>query len=233
MLVLSRRESERIRLGDSIVVTVVKVAGDRVRLGIEAPSDVLVLRDELERRGGRPAVAARTRHSGRIAVVADVTETTPWQRPRAGCLQQCEETSVPRHICAGGNASSIGIANAVRSRARTDRAGQTAVVRPVLGVPQRLSLQHPLSQNIDFRTRTGGCIGRGEVVCLFGREILVVSTLQNCLKHVSHHKLLPRKTNSLPQPPPNDIRRSRRHRWGGLPNRRGTAGVGRGRNIRT
>ena len=51
MLVLSRRESERIRLGDSIVVTVVKVAGDRVRLGIEAPADVLVLREELERRG--------------------------------------------------------------------------------------------------------------------------------------------------------------------------------------
>lgn len=48
MLVLSRRESERIRLGDSIVVTVVRVAGDRVRLGIEAPADVLVLRDELE-----------------------------------------------------------------------------------------------------------------------------------------------------------------------------------------
>jgi carbon storage regulator len=49
MLVLSRRETERIKLGDSIVVTVVKVAGDRVRLGIEAPSDVLVLRGELER----------------------------------------------------------------------------------------------------------------------------------------------------------------------------------------
>ena len=50
MLVLSRRESEQIKLGDSIVVTVVKVAGDRVRLGIEAPSDMLVLRGELERR---------------------------------------------------------------------------------------------------------------------------------------------------------------------------------------
>jgi len=49
MLVLSRRESERIRLGDSIVLTVVKVAGDRVRLGIEAPADVLILRDELQR----------------------------------------------------------------------------------------------------------------------------------------------------------------------------------------
>ena len=50
MLVLSRRERERIKLGDSIVVTVVRVAGDRVRLGIEAPPEVLVLRDELEPR---------------------------------------------------------------------------------------------------------------------------------------------------------------------------------------
>jgi carbon storage regulator len=48
MLVLSRRESERIRLGDSIVVTVVHVGGGRVRLGIEAPADVRVLRGELE-----------------------------------------------------------------------------------------------------------------------------------------------------------------------------------------
>jgi len=48
MLVLSRKEAQRIRVGDSIVVTVVKIAGDKVRVGIEAPSDVLVLRDELE-----------------------------------------------------------------------------------------------------------------------------------------------------------------------------------------
>ena len=47
MLVLSRREHERIRLGDSIVVTVVRLTGDKVRLGIEAPPDVVVLRDEL------------------------------------------------------------------------------------------------------------------------------------------------------------------------------------------
>ena len=50
MLLLSRRESQRIKLGDSIVVTVVRVAGDRVRLGIEAPLDVIVLREELEPR---------------------------------------------------------------------------------------------------------------------------------------------------------------------------------------
>ena len=48
MLVLSRKQSQRIRLGDSIVITVVRVAGDKVRLGIEAPRDMVVLRDELE-----------------------------------------------------------------------------------------------------------------------------------------------------------------------------------------
>jgi carbon storage regulator len=48
MLVLSRREGERVKLGDSIVVTVIGVSGDKVRLGIKAPSDVLVLREELE-----------------------------------------------------------------------------------------------------------------------------------------------------------------------------------------
>jgi len=50
MLVLSRKETQRIRLGDSIVVTIVKISGDKVRVGIEAPADVLVLRDELEAR---------------------------------------------------------------------------------------------------------------------------------------------------------------------------------------
>lgn len=54
MLVLSRRENERIRLGESIVVTVVRVSGDRVRLGIEAPSEVAILRDELEMFQRRP-----------------------------------------------------------------------------------------------------------------------------------------------------------------------------------
>ena len=55
MLVLSRKERERIRLGDSIVVTVVRVAGDRVRLGIEAPREMVVLRDEVETKVSAPA----------------------------------------------------------------------------------------------------------------------------------------------------------------------------------
>ena len=48
MLVLSRKESEKIMLGESIVLTIVRVTGDRVRLGIEAPDDMLILRKELE-----------------------------------------------------------------------------------------------------------------------------------------------------------------------------------------
>ena len=48
MLVLSRRENERLRLGDSIVLTIIRIAGDKVRIGVEAPSDLLILREELE-----------------------------------------------------------------------------------------------------------------------------------------------------------------------------------------
>ncbi len=48
MLVLSRKESEKIMLGDEIVLTIVRVSGDRVRLGIQAPSDMLILRHELD-----------------------------------------------------------------------------------------------------------------------------------------------------------------------------------------
>jgi carbon storage regulator len=47
VLVLSRKEGERIRLGEAIVITVVRVAGDKVRVGIDAPDGVRILRDEL------------------------------------------------------------------------------------------------------------------------------------------------------------------------------------------
>jgi carbon storage regulator len=53
MLVLSRKESQRIKLGDSITVTVIKISGDKVRLGIEAPTSLVVLREELEPRESR------------------------------------------------------------------------------------------------------------------------------------------------------------------------------------
>jgi len=47
MLVLTRKQNEKIRIGSSIVITVVRMKGKAVRLGIEAPSDVNILRGEL------------------------------------------------------------------------------------------------------------------------------------------------------------------------------------------
>jgi len=50
MLVLTRRVNERIVIGDDVTVTVLEVRGDQVRLGIEAPRDVKVLREEVLQR---------------------------------------------------------------------------------------------------------------------------------------------------------------------------------------
>ena len=47
MLVLSRQRDESIIIGDHIVVTVVDIRGDKVRLGIEAPKEVPVHRQEV------------------------------------------------------------------------------------------------------------------------------------------------------------------------------------------
>lgn len=47
MLVLARRVGEKIFIGDSITITVVEIDRGRVRLGIEAPKDVPIKRDDL------------------------------------------------------------------------------------------------------------------------------------------------------------------------------------------
>ena len=47
MLVLTRKYQEKIRIGDNITITVLRMKGKSVRLGIEAPSDVPVVRGEL------------------------------------------------------------------------------------------------------------------------------------------------------------------------------------------
>jgi carbon storage regulator CsrA len=51
MLVLTRKHQEKIRIGDHIVITVLKTKGKTVRLGIEAPTEVPVIRGELSFEG--------------------------------------------------------------------------------------------------------------------------------------------------------------------------------------
>ena len=47
MLVLSRQRDESIIIGDNIKITIVDIRGDKVRLGIEAPKEVPVHREEV------------------------------------------------------------------------------------------------------------------------------------------------------------------------------------------
>lgn len=50
MLVLTRKIGESIVIGDSISVTVLMIQGDKVRIGVDAPKDVLVNRQEVQDR---------------------------------------------------------------------------------------------------------------------------------------------------------------------------------------
>jgi carbon storage regulator len=47
MLVLTRKVGERIRIGDKVTLVVVKITGNVVRLGVEAPPDYSIARQEL------------------------------------------------------------------------------------------------------------------------------------------------------------------------------------------
>ena len=47
MLVLSRKKNESIVINDDITIVVVEIRGDKVRLGVEAPKEVLVHRNEV------------------------------------------------------------------------------------------------------------------------------------------------------------------------------------------
>jgi carbon storage regulator len=47
MLVLSRYRDESIYIGDDVIITIVDIRGDRVRIGIQAPPDVAVHRQEI------------------------------------------------------------------------------------------------------------------------------------------------------------------------------------------
>lgn len=47
MLILTRKSGEAIKLGDDITITVIEINGNQVRLGIDAPLDIRVYRNEL------------------------------------------------------------------------------------------------------------------------------------------------------------------------------------------
>lgn len=56
MLVLSRRKDQRIRIGDDIEIVVVEASRGKVRIGIEAPREVRVIRPELLEREAQAGI---------------------------------------------------------------------------------------------------------------------------------------------------------------------------------
>ena len=53
MLVLSRKTSERILIGDDVAITIVRIGPNSVRIGIEAPKTMNIVREELCNFGDR------------------------------------------------------------------------------------------------------------------------------------------------------------------------------------
>jgi len=51
MLVLTRKVGERVLIGDQVAVTIIRIQGNAVRLGIEAPPEMAVVREELAQPG--------------------------------------------------------------------------------------------------------------------------------------------------------------------------------------
>jgi carbon storage regulator len=50
MLILNSKENEKILIGDTITIEVLEIRGKQIRLGIEAPEDVLILREKLAKK---------------------------------------------------------------------------------------------------------------------------------------------------------------------------------------
>jgi carbon storage regulator len=75
MLVLTRKVGERIHIGDGIVVTVVRIQSDKVRLGIEAPAQVPIHREEVYRRVHAAQTAAPM--AANVSVADHAAESLP------------------------------------------------------------------------------------------------------------------------------------------------------------
>jgi len=76
MLVLTRKLDEAIQIGDNIKITVLRVKGNTVRIGIDAPKDVRVIRDELEREIIAERVANPALHKPTNRIESYVGETS-------------------------------------------------------------------------------------------------------------------------------------------------------------
>ena len=104
MLVLTRKSHEQIQIGDNITITILRVKGGAIRVGIDAPRNVTVLRKELE---GKPAKQemAQVEAVASSATVADVAPS-PRRRMAEGAAS----------ILAGGKMTALATCSANNPR---------------------------------------------------------------------------------------------------------------------
>jgi carbon storage regulator len=82
MLILTRRAGEALRIGDEIEVTVMAVNGSQVRIGISAPRDIAVDREEIAERKRRDREAAAGAPVAARAATSKIVPSVTFKAPR-------------------------------------------------------------------------------------------------------------------------------------------------------
>jgi carbon storage regulator len=106
MLVLTRKQGDKIRIGDDVVITVVRTKGKTVRLGIQAPLHVPVLRGEI----------AAAMAGEQLRPARDASATTDKESPPVDASDGGESGSKTVQLCSDSRACSASVAAAAASR---------------------------------------------------------------------------------------------------------------------
>ncbi|MEA1968366.1 MAG: carbon storage regulator CsrA [Thermodesulfobacteriota bacterium] len=72
MLVLTRRIEEKIKIGDNIVVSILEVEGGSVKIGIDAPKEITILRMEIYEQIQKENIASAEKDIADIAEAAEL-----------------------------------------------------------------------------------------------------------------------------------------------------------------
>ena len=75
MLVLTRKVGEKINIDDNIVIKIVEISRGKVRIGIDAPENITILRHEIYKKVQKENLNASKTNKDAIAMVADLFKT--------------------------------------------------------------------------------------------------------------------------------------------------------------